>query len=271
MNSSVVFNSITKPPGTPLLSDSSLWYDENNHVFYSGFTGRSSIFGDQPDPPPISVWSFKPDGAGSGIWQVEISRDDPKWNRRTRTDWGYTASGGGSALVLGGVLNRWTTPASMDVSDAVVVPGLIEFNMTKKGFFNSSATGFNAKGVGGRGAMHYVPTFGPNGLFMVMGGTDFSDLDQNIGFDNIWVYETLENRWYNQTATGSIPAGRRDFCLAGIASTNETYEMHGKPFLPEPLCTLATNNSPRFLYGGFNGRLGSSSVSPIIQHFVAQA
>ncbi|KAL8891757.1 MAG: hypothetical protein Q9215_001295 [Flavoplaca cf. flavocitrina] len=225
VNSSVVFNSITKPAGAPLLSDSSLWYDQDNDIFYSGFTGRSSLFGDQPDPPPISVWSFKPDGAGGGSWKVDISPDDPKWSRRTRTDWGYTASGGGSALVLGGVLNPWTTPASMNVKEDVLVPGLIEFNMTKKGFYNSSATGFNAKGVGGRGAMHYVPSFGPNGLFLVMGGTDFSDPDQNIAFDNIWVYETLENRWYNQTATGSLPAGRRNFCLAGIASTNETYEI----------------------------------------------
>lgn len=94
----------------------------------------------------------------------------------------------------------------MDVTEDIMVPGLVEFNMTRKGFFNSSATGFNAKGIGGRGAMHYVPSFGPNGLFMIMGGTDFSDPDQNIGFDNIWVYETLENKWYNQTATGGIPA-----------------------------------------------------------------
>ena len=229
MDISVVSNSTNKPSGAPLLSDSSLWYDADNDVFYSGFTGRSSSFGDHPDQPSMSVWSFKPDGTGSGIWQVEISPDDPKWHRRTRTDWGYTASGGGSALVLGGVLNPWTTPASMDVTEDIMMPGLVEFNMTKKSFFNSSATGFNGKGMGGRGAMHYVPSFGPNGLFMIMGGTDFSDPTQKIGFDNIWVYETLENNWYNQTATGSIPAGRRNFCLAGVNSTNETYEMYERP------------------------------------------
>ncbi|KAL8992463.1 MAG: hypothetical protein Q9169_007085 [Polycauliona sp. 2 TL-2023] len=239
-NSSVVFNVINKPPEAPSLSDSSLWYDEDDDIFYSGFTGRSSIFEGQPDPPPISVWSFKPDGTGSGSWKIEISPDDPKWTRRTRTDLGYTASGGGSALVLGGVLNPWTIPESMDLTQDIIVPGLIEFNFTKKGFFNSSATGFNANGVGKSGAMHYVPSFGPNGLFMILGGTDFSDPDQNIGMENIWIYETLENRWYNQTATGSIPAGRRNFCLAGVESTNGTYEI--------------------FLYGGFDGRLGSSAI-----------
>lgn len=226
MNSSVVFNSTPKPPGAPLLSDSSLWYHEENDIFYSGFTGRSSLLGDRPEPPPVSIWSFKPDGTGSGTWKVEISPDDPRWKRRTRTDLGYTASGGGSALVLGGVLNPWTTPESVNLTENIVVPGLVEFNMTRKTFFKSSATGFNAKGIGGRGAMHYVPSFGPNGLFMIMGGTDFSDPDQNTGFDNIWVYETLDNRWYNQTATGAVPAGRRKFCLAGVSSTNETYEMY---------------------------------------------
>ncbi|KAL8646676.1 MAG: hypothetical protein Q9226_006758 [Calogaya cf. arnoldii] len=153
---------------------------------------------------------------GSGTWKVEISPDDGKWNRRTRTTGGYVASGGGSALVLGGVLNPWTTPESMNVQEDIKVPWLVEYNMTKKTFYNSSAIGFNAQGIGGRGAMHYVPSFGPNGLFMIMGGTDFSDPDQNIDFDNIWVYETLENKWYNQTATGTIPKGRRNFCLAGI-------------------------------------------------------
>ncbi|KAL8788242.1 MAG: hypothetical protein Q9213_001762 [Squamulea squamosa] len=240
INHSVVFHSTNKPPGAPLLSDSSLWYNEVNDTFYSGFTGRSSFFGDSPEPPPISVWSFKPDGLGSGSWKVEISADDPKWTRRTRTDKAYTAFGGGSALVLGGVLNPWTVPESTNVTEDIQVPGIVEFNMTRKGFFNSSATGFNAKGTGKSGAMHYVPSFGPNGLFVIMGGTDHKNDDNNIGFDNIWVYETLENRWYNQTATGNIPAGRRDFCLAGINSTNETYEI--------------------FLYGGFNGRLGPATV-----------
>ncbi|KAL8768713.1 MAG: hypothetical protein Q9209_005131 [Squamulea sp. 1 TL-2023] len=216
-----------KPPGTPLLSDSSLWYNEVDDIFYSGFTGRSSFFGDNPEPPLISLWSFKPDGHGSGSWKVEISADDPKWTRRSRTDKGYTASGGGSALVLGGVLNPWTIPESTNVTEDIQVPGIVEFNMTSKGFFNSSATGFNAKGTGKSGAMHYVPSFGPNGLFMIMGGTDRKDDDNNIGFDNIWVYETLENRWFNQTATGNVPAGRRNFCLAGVSSTNETYEMYG--------------------------------------------
>ncbi|KAL8850831.1 MAG: hypothetical protein Q9221_004245 [Calogaya cf. arnoldii] len=216
VNSSVIFHSTIKPSEAPLLSESSLWYDDDDDVFYSGFTGRSSLFGDGPDPPPNSLWSFKPDGTGSGSWKVEISPHDGKWNRRTRTTGGYVASGGGSALVLGGILNRWTASETMDVEDDFRMPGLVEFNMTMKSFYNSSAANFNAQEIGGRGAMHYVPSFGPNGLFMIMGGTDFSDLNQNIGFDNIWVYETLENHWYKQTATGAIPRGRRNFCLAGV-------------------------------------------------------
>ena len=242
-----------------MLSDSSLWYHEENDIFYSGFTGRSSLFGDKPAPPPTSIWSFKPDGTGSGSWKVEISPDDPKWTRQVKRDLGYTASGGGSALVLGGVLNPWTSPGSVNLTEDVEVPGIVEFNMTKKTFFRSNATGFNAKGTGARGAMHYVPSFGSNGLFMIMGGTDLTDPDNNIGFDNVWVYETLENRWYNQTATGDVPAGRRSFCLAGVNSTNETYEMYG---LHTPLLRhiLMTNSACRFLYGGFNGRLGPSTV-----------
>ncbi|KAL8730643.1 MAG: hypothetical protein Q9166_003956 [cf. Caloplaca sp. 2 TL-2023] len=82
--------------------------------------------------------------------------------------------------------------------------------MTEKTFFNSSARGFNTNGTAEQGAMHYVPSFGPNGLFMIMGGTNFTDPDNNIDFENIWVYESLENKWYNQTATGGVDSNARN-------------------------------------------------------------
>ncbi|KAL9003107.1 MAG: hypothetical protein Q9188_004000 [Gyalolechia gomerana] len=109
--------------------------------------------------------------------------------------------------------------------------------MTTQEFTNSSATGFTAHGTGLDGRMHYVPSFGPEGVFLIMGGIDNGTL---FDFENICVYEAVTNKFYNQTAGGNPPAGRIDFCLAGINSTEGTYEI--------------------FLYGGSNRNLGPDAV-----------
>ncbi|KAL8727103.1 MAG: hypothetical protein Q9166_006290 [cf. Caloplaca sp. 2 TL-2023] len=225
------------PSRAPKLSYASLWYDETNDIFYSGTIGRVSYF-DSPDPPPLSLWSFKPDGTGSGTWKEEIPAGNPIWDNLTRTTYGYQASGGNTALVLGGVATSMTSPETENIPRDTLQPGLVEFDMTTRQFTNSSAQGFNANGTGSQGQMHFVPSFGPNGLFLIMGGHNGSD--HHYGFENIWVYEAVTHKWYNQTASGNVPAGRREFCVAGINSTDETYEI--------------------FLYGGDNSHLGSDAV-----------
>ncbi|KAL8685358.1 MAG: hypothetical protein Q9224_005849 [Gallowayella concinna] len=244
-NDSVVFQSTTKPPGAPQLSGSSLWLDKEQNVFYSGFTGRASTFGDGSKPPPLAIWSFKPDGKGSGSWEEAIGAEDPRLNDLTRSDRGYTASGGGSALLLGGISNSQTNPDLQDLSGDVRLSGLVEFNMTRQTFRNGTAKWFNGAGGGEKGKIHYVPSFGPDGLFMIMGGESENYIedegkDDNLGLDTIWAYDHMGNRAYKQVATGEIPKPRRDFCLAGLSSENGTYEI--------------------FLYGGYNGNLGPDAV-----------
>lgn len=201
-------------------------YDEQNDIFYSGFAGRASTFGDAPQPPPLSLWSFKPDGTGGGTWNKEIGNSDPAFDHLTRPFNGYKAYGGDSALVLGGISNFQTSPATEQLADDVKLPGLLELNMTTKTFTNSSAKSFNAGQNGIQGQMHYVPSFGPNGLFVMMGGSSFPGSDSNlIDLGNIWVYDAVENKWFNQTATGNVPEKRKDFCTTGLNSTNGTHDM----------------------------------------------
>lgn len=197
----------------------SLWYDKGKDVFYSGITGRTSKFGDAPQPPPLSLWSFKPDGTGSGTWKDEIAAGLPTLIHLIRTVSGYVAAGGDAALVLSGRANSQT---DLNITDDEILPGLIQFNMTTLEFTNSSAKGFTADGRGQLGQMHFVPSFGPQGLFLTLGGTNGTE---HFGFDNIWVYEAVTRNWFNQTASGNIPEPRREFCVAGINSTEGTYEM----------------------------------------------
>ena len=47
---------------------------------------------------------------------------------------------------------------------------MTELDMAAKSFTNTSASGYNVNGTVLLGAMHYVPSFGPNGMLLVIGG-----------------------------------------------------------------------------------------------------
>ena len=214
-NSTVAIHSTAKPSAAPNLNYPSLWYDTSRELFYSGYAGSSSSWNidDPPSPPAESLWSFKPDNTGSGTWdQLSLST----WN--TRTNRGYMAYGDGSAYVLGGL----DLPLYLGGN---FFPGMLQFDMSTQTFSNiSSKTGATSPSgnPGYGGAMQYVPSFGPGGVFVVMGGAD--DV-ASFGFGSVMVFDPAGGAWYNQTTTGSAPAARGEFCTAGIASSNGTHEM----------------------------------------------
>ncbi|MCJ1471176.1 hypothetical protein MMC07_009824 [Pseudocyphellaria aurata] len=241
-NSTVTIHSTSKPKGVPDLMYPSLWYDEHEDLLYSGFAGRSSTFGDNPSPFPSSLWSFKPDGAGSGSWDKVIDSNSPVWDSLTRPCQPMMAFGSGSAYSLGGSENSRTTPATANLNQSIPVPGLVQFNLTTKKFSNSTAGGYSFNGTAEKGAMHYVPSFGPDGLFVVMGGDDFwhPDAENLTDLGTISIYDPSSQRWFNQTTTGNVPQSRKEFCVAGIESNNGTYEI--------------------FMYAGWGGHLGVLAV-----------
>jgi hypothetical protein len=94
------------------------------------------------------------------------------------------------------------------------------------------------------GGLHYVPNFGQSGILVAFGGDQVGikqpGYDSFISFNTVQVYDTAGNKWYEQTVTGNIPENRKEFCTAGLASNNETYEI--------------------FMYAGWNGNLGEAAV-----------
>ncbi|KAL8828904.1 MAG: hypothetical protein Q9170_006403 [Blastenia crenularia] len=220
VNNTVVFYSTSKPTNAPELSStSSLFYDEGEGVFYTGLIGRISKFGGSLSPPPLSLWLFKPEGDGSGPWNEKIAAVDARLSDLKRSDSAYVASGRGIALMLGGRLTDQTDNRTTGIDQ---IPGVVELNMTSQEFTISSVVGFTANGTRRFGRMQYVPSLGPEGLFMFIGGVDNDTL---LDFESIWVYKAVTKKLYRQTAIGNPPTGRVDFCLAGVNSTEESYEM----------------------------------------------
>lgn len=137
------------------------------------------------------------------------------------------AYGSDSAWILGGIVSEWVAPAPG--SPVTPIPGMIQFDMASRSFSNSSVQCCNAIGSIYKGAPQYVPSLGPEGIYIAMGGqNELGDIDAAAGlidFGTVSVFDPAKQEWWNQTTTGSAPSPRIEFCTAGTNSTNGTYEM----------------------------------------------
>lgn len=236
-NTTVTLRSIIKPSGVPTLSFGSLWYDEPENTLYTGFAGQPSMFNSDPSLPTISIWAFKPDGFGSGTWTQALRANEATLRPISQPVGALMAYGPHSAWALGG-------RAANEDAFALHLPGtpqsgLVNFDFRSKTFTNTSASDYNSSGTALHGAMQYVPSFGPEGVVVVIGGRSGIDLNFT-GFDTVHVYDPAKRIWHNQTTTGDAPAPRFQFCAAGVNSSNGTYEI--------------------FVYAGWGGNLGTAAL-----------
>ena len=221
VNATVTIHSTTKPDGAPNLNNPSLWYHEAEDLIYSGFAGRKPFFGDEHNLPPLSLWTFKPDDIGSGAWNQIIPARSSVWAQLTRPYVPLMTFDSTSAWVLGGTVSK------------DLIPSMIQFDMGSRLFSNFSVECCNATGSIYQGALQYVPSFGPAGIHIAMGGRYLTaDNEENTGlidFGTVSVFDPAKREWWNQKTTGSEPSPRVEFCTAGINSTNGTYEMSDYP------------------------------------------
>ena len=167
---------------------------------------------------PITLWTFKPDGLGYGAW-TNVANWTSTSTQLNRPADSLHAFGGDFAWSLGGFNEPAVGPTG------AVMPGMIRFNMSSRLFENISSTEYPYNGGAvADGAMHYIPSFGPGGIFVAIGG-GVAQFDASLNFSMLAVFDPITGSWWNQTTTGAAPIPRIDFCIAGINSTNNTYEM----------------------------------------------
>ncbi|KAL5328920.1 hypothetical protein ACEPPN_002429 [Leptodophora sp. 'Broadleaf-Isolate-01'] len=246
-NSSVVINTFSKPSGVPYLDDGTLWYNAKENRLQEGFVGAAPRFNNPEESAyPLGMWSFKLDGQGGGTWSEDTAATDAIVSAGlTRPYQGLSAYGGDSAINLGGYGNARTVPENVNVTDQIPIPGIVQYNMTTGTFTNSSAAGYNVNGTAERGVLHYVPFFGPKGVYIILSGDisrrNLYSAAENIqSFGTLTLYDPATGTFFNQTTTGNIPNGRIEFCVTGANSTNGTYEI--------------------FMYAGWAGHLGSIAL-----------
>lgn len=101
---------------------------------------------------------------------------------------------------------------------------LMTYDFGSKNLTNSSVSGVTSVGLRQKGHMIYVPNFGTEGVIISLGGIN-TDTGALYTMSTVEVYDPAGQVWYSQDTTGDTPEARIEFCLAGAASGNRTYDI----------------------------------------------
>jgi hypothetical protein len=138
-----------------------------------------------------------------------------------------------------------------DDGNASTVAQLWNFDFKSKKVANVSDTGSSTGTAVQYGRLIHVPNFGSEGIVVQLGGDiwgkDDPGFDSLISFNTVQIQDISTGSWYSQTTTGSQPEPRKEFCVAGAASNNKTYEI--------------------LVYAGWGGHLGTDAI-PFDEAFV---
>ncbi|KAK0719978.1 hypothetical protein B0H67DRAFT_534076 [Lasiosphaeris hirsuta] len=248
-NVSVALHATFGSSGAGALKNGGIWVDEKKDTLYTGFAGISSSFGDGVTSAQ-GLWSSSPDTSGGGLWQSLNGSTDESFTTRPRAFGGQVASGDGSGYFLGG-MQPYSRLVDNGSSHPDPVRGLVSYNFSTKKLRSMAVSGVSTEGNEQNGGMLYVPNFGDHGILVAMGGEQMSGPDNNsrnlIPFTNVRVFNPISNEWFEQRTSGSIPKPRKEFCIAGTASNNHTYEI--------------------LVYAGWDGTLGLTAL-PYDEAFV---
>ena len=237
------------------LNFETLWWSVTKDSIYrfggeiSDANGTTSANGESrlSSVPPESIWQFKPDGSGSGSWLEALGPvgEAPYPSGSIATAHGASTSAGDKGYYIGGYASQLTTPVFSNMPWATLreQPGLQTFDFTTMNLTNSSDGGFfasqyqNDSAVFDPGNMIFVPSFGVDGVLLVLGGSGCSSVPfgrthcvSGVGsFNNITIFDLHTQTWLWQATTGTSglpPAPRGYFCAVGVqGGDNSTYEM----------------------------------------------
>jgi hypothetical protein len=208
----VSFRSIPKPG--PTTGKAVLWTDAASNQLYSW----GGMWSHGLNMSRSQVWRFTADGTGGGTSSVESPANPAEFGELHAGEQSAFAEANGTAFSIGGLASGWTELNRL-VTQAV--PGTVTFDMRTKMFRNETGGPFNTV-VGA--AAQYIPSYGPNGLVMVLGGqAPVADRPYNLGdapaFDlrNLTFFDPVTREAYWQMSTGDVPPSPRIlFCTVGF-------------------------------------------------------
>ncbi|PNH75883.1 hypothetical protein VD0001_g1664 [Verticillium dahliae] len=178
--------------------------------------------------PTNQLWRFSSDGDGGGTWNPETPGNPSTYTSLRRSQGGAYVSTPDAAFWFGGLETPGTSGGPRGY-----VPGYLSFNFSTKSWTNETNSPWSSYGTLYGGDAHYVPTFGPNGIVILIGGAAWDMTGSGsmgyLDMQNLTFFDPVTREWHSQTTSGEAPLRREWFCVAGAESTNGTYEIvvHG--------------------------------------------
>lgn len=194
------YANLTKTSNVPNVIGGVLWADEVNKCFY--------LFGGefQTAAPEFSFWTYD---TILNQWNETEYETNDKSIQRVSYGAGTQIEELGRGYYLGGYQNTHTSPAWE--GDSVATSNLIAYDFNEGALTNN--TGPDSIGRA-EGFMAYLPA-SDGGLLVYFGGIE--DANKNgsavaANMSTIHVFDISSSKWYTQSASGSAPLARRQFC-----------------------------------------------------------
>ncbi|KAM0276761.1 hypothetical protein ACHAQH_006410 [Verticillium albo-atrum] len=206
---------------SPNLNRQAMFTDASSNSFYiwGGHTSWGAAV------PKKEVWRFTADGSGGGDWTTHIPANPDTFDELKRPEGGVFCNTPDSAFHFGGIATR-----STDVRYSGALPGFVQVNFTTQTWTNHTEGPWSAYSTIYAAAAEYIPTFGPNGLVMLLGGEtrELGGSSGNRGylsFQNLTFMDPATREFRYQRTTGNAPSGRFYHCSVGVEGKNGTYEI----------------------------------------------
>ncbi|KAK2028033.1 hypothetical protein LX32DRAFT_640423 [Colletotrichum zoysiae] len=228
------------PKNAPTTIRQAYFVDASSGTAY----GWGGFIDKDPAPSQTLVGKFVADGGGGGSWSTESeSESDHKGLAELRrSHGGAVASTPDSGFYFGGISEDTSSPGWNDWVSGYF---RFDFRSRQRTWTNYTDSPYSPSRTRYAAAAHYVPTLGPNGVIMVMGGNEFDAGAGGGGYidlsmETVWFLDPVTHEWYSQKTSGRPPARRRWSCTVGARSPNGTYEI--------------------FVFGGANDRVAFDDV-----------
>lgn len=221
----------------PKLGRQALWQRQKDDIFYV-WGGRTveklNIDAIEKD----TIWRFHANPDGTGEWTNEVPNPSDDFDEMSLPQRAASVTVGDKGFSFGGdVIDDSDPDATVEL---LPVKGMIVFDMESRTFSNESMPVSPYESLVGATA-EYIPTFGPNGLVMLLGGYGYT-LDTNRrnpedtrSFANLTFFDPVTMEWGWQKATGDVPTARLDHCSVGVKSGDDKYDMYASLLRNIPL------------------------------------
>ncbi|KAF2652473.1 hypothetical protein K491DRAFT_47074 [Lophiostoma macrostomum CBS 122681] len=209
------YANLTKNSTVPSVSGGTLWADEVNECFYQ-FGGEF-----QNNPEEFSFWVYD---TALNQWNDTHYTSNVQSLQRVSYGAGTQIPELGLGFYYGGWMNNNTTPGWH--GNPIATSNLVQFDFNTGALNNN--TGPDSMGRA-EGSMVYIPA-SDGGLLVYFGGVEDPHMNGSFvgaNMSTIQLFDVSSSKWYTQTAGGTVPDSRRQFC-AGVtwADDHSSYNIY---------------------------------------------